>query len=88
MYRARLLLSILVLVGLAGICRAEQKEGNVVEGGKALTNGFSGGRLYMLTEGSWSKAGGIDVPAVGSAFGVNGDAADVVVVGVRLQMVF
>ena len=131
MYRARLLLSILVSVGLAGICRAEQKKGNVVEGGKALTNGFcgsrdelidkgiklnlgvtniyqqnvhggisthrragrfsgsydlelnadlqkllgvEGGRLYMLTEGSWSRAGGIDVPSAGSAFGINGDA--------------
>ena len=37
--------------------------------------GIEGGRLYMLTEGKWSKSGGIDAPSVGSAFGVNGDAA-------------
>ena len=36
--------------------------------------GIEGGRLYSLTEGSWSKAGGIDTPSVGSFFGVNGDA--------------
>lgn len=33
-----------------------------------------GARLYMLTEGVWSKSAGIDGPSVGSAFGVNGDA--------------
>ncbi|MBN1391204.1 MAG: carbohydrate porin [Sedimentisphaerales bacterium] len=37
--------------------------------------GFEGARLYMLTEGSWSKSGGIDGPSVGSAFGVNGDGS-------------
>lgn len=36
--------------------------------------GIEGGRLYMLTEGVWSKSAGIDGPSVGSAFGVNGDA--------------
>jgi porin len=35
--------------------------------------GIKGGRVYMLTEGTWSKSGGIDGPSVGSAFGVNGD---------------
>jgi len=38
--------------------------------------GIEGGRLYMLTEGVWSKSAGIDGPSVGSAFGVNGDARD------------
>jgi porin len=38
--------------------------------------GIEGGRIYMLTEGVWSKSAGIDVPSVGSAFGVNGDARD------------
>lgn len=37
--------------------------------------GIEGGRLYMLTEGKWSKSSGIDSASVGSAFGVNGDAA-------------
>jgi porin len=37
--------------------------------------GIKGGRLYMLTEGSWSKSGGIDGPSVGSVFGVNGDGS-------------
>jgi porin len=36
--------------------------------------GIKSGRLYSLTEGSWSKTGGIDTPSVGSFFGVNGDA--------------
>ena len=31
--------------------------------------------MYMLTEGSWSKYGGIDEPSVGSMFGVNGDGS-------------
>jgi porin len=35
---------------------------------------IEGGRLYMLTEGKWSKSQGINDPAVGSVFGVNGDA--------------
>jgi porin len=38
--------------------------------------GIEGGSLYMLTEGKWSKSGGIDAPSVGSVFGVNGDGAD------------
>jgi porin len=37
--------------------------------------GIAGGRLYMLTEGKWSKSGGINDPAVGSFFNVNGDSA-------------
>ncbi len=37
--------------------------------------GVTGGRLYMLTEGKWSKSGGINDPAVGSYFNVNGDGA-------------
>ncbi len=37
--------------------------------------GIEGGRLYMLTEGKWSESQGIDGPAVGSVFGVNGDGA-------------
>jgi len=37
--------------------------------------GIKGSSLYMLTEGKWSKSGGIDVPSVGSVFGVNGDGA-------------
>jgi porin len=37
--------------------------------------GVEGGRLYMLTEGKWSKSGGINDPAVGSFFNVNGDGA-------------
>ena len=37
--------------------------------------GIQGGSLYMLTEGKWSKSGGIDAPSVGSVFGVNGDGA-------------
>ena len=36
--------------------------------------GIEGGRLYMLTEGKWSKSAGINDPSVGSVFGVNGDA--------------
>jgi len=37
--------------------------------------GIEGGRLYMLTEGVWSKSAGIDTPSIGSsAFGVNADA--------------
>ncbi len=36
--------------------------------------GIEGGGLYMLTEGVWSKAAGIDQASVGSTFGVNGDA--------------
>jgi porin len=35
--------------------------------------GITGGRMYMLTEGKWSKTGGINDPAVGSIFNVNGD---------------
>ncbi len=34
--------------------------------------GIKGGRLYMLTEGSWSRRD-IDQTSVGSIFGVNGD---------------
>lgn len=37
--------------------------------------GVTGGRLYMLTEGKWSKSAGINDPAVGSYFNVNGDGA-------------
>ncbi|MBN2020405.1 MAG: carbohydrate porin [Sedimentisphaerales bacterium] len=37
--------------------------------------GIEGGRLYMLTEGKWSKSAGINGPAVGSFFNVNGDSA-------------
>jgi porin len=37
--------------------------------------GVKGGRLYMLVEGKWSKTGGINDPAVGSFFNVNGDGA-------------
>jgi len=36
---------------------------------------IEGGRLYVHSEGKWSKAQGIDEPSVGSIFGVNGDAA-------------
>lgn len=36
--------------------------------------GVEGSRMYMLTEGKWSKSAGINDPAVGSVFGVNGDA--------------
>jgi carbohydrate-selective porin OprB len=36
--------------------------------------GLSGG-IYISAEGSWSKSGGINDPAVGSYFGVNGDGA-------------
>ena len=36
---------------------------------------WTGGRLYMLSEGKWSKSGGINDPAVGSFFNVNGDGA-------------
>ncbi len=37
--------------------------------------GFEGGQLFLHAEGSWSKSQGIDTTSVGSAFGVNGDAA-------------
>jgi porin len=37
--------------------------------------GVKGGRVYMLTEGSWSKYGGIDTPSIGGMFGVNGDGS-------------
>jgi porin len=37
--------------------------------------GIEGGRLYMLTEGKWSQSAGINNPAVGSVFNVNGDGA-------------
>ena len=37
---------------------------------------IEGGRIFMLTEGVWSKSAGIDTPSVGSVFGVNGDARD------------
>ena len=37
---------------------------------------IEGGRIFMLTEGVWSKSAGIDGPSVGSVFGVNGDARD------------
>jgi len=36
--------------------------------------GIEGSKVYMLTEGVWSKSAGIDAPSVGSIFGVNGDA--------------
>lgn len=36
---------------------------------------IDGGRLYMLTEGKWSQSQGINDPAVGSFFNVNGDGA-------------
>lgn len=35
--------------------------------------GIEDGRLYLHTEGSWSKSGGINAPAVGSVFNVNED---------------
>lgn len=35
--------------------------------------GVEGARLYVHTEGRWSKSGSIDGPSVGSAFGVNAD---------------
>jgi porin len=35
--------------------------------------GVEGGRLYLHTEGSWSKSGGINAPAVGGVFKVNED---------------
>lgn len=38
-------------------------------------SGIENGRLYMLTEGKWSESGGINDPAVGSVFNVNGDGA-------------
>jgi len=37
---------------------------------------FKGGSLYIHGEGVWSKTQGIDLPAVGSFFGVNGDARE------------
>lgn len=37
--------------------------------------GFEGGYFFLHGEGSLSKSGGIDEPAVGSAFGVNADGA-------------
>ncbi len=37
--------------------------------------GIEGGRLFMLTEGSWSASGGINDPSVGSVFNVNGDGS-------------
>jgi len=37
--------------------------------------GIEGGKIFMLTEGKWSESGGINDPSVGSAFGVNSDAA-------------
>jgi len=37
--------------------------------------GFERTSLYVHAEGLWSKSGGIDTPAVGSAFGVNADGA-------------
>jgi len=36
--------------------------------------GFETGSIYMLVEGGWPDAEGIDAGAVGSAFGVNADA--------------
>ena len=36
--------------------------------------GIEGATLFVHTEGSWSKSGGIDGPSVGSVFGVNMDA--------------
>lgn len=36
--------------------------------------GLEGG-IYLSAEGSWSRSGGINDPAVGSFFGVNGDGA-------------
>ena len=37
--------------------------------------GIEGGRLYILSEGSWPDAAGINEVSVGSFFGVNDDAA-------------
>jgi porin len=37
--------------------------------------GVEGGHLYMLTEGKWSESAGINDPAIGSVFNVNGDGA-------------
>ena len=36
--------------------------------------GFETGSVYMLVEGGWPDAEGIDASSVGSAFGVNADA--------------
>jgi len=36
--------------------------------------GFETGNIYMLVEGGWPDAEGIDAASVGSAFGVNADA--------------
>ena len=36
--------------------------------------GFDSGSIYMLVEGGWPDAEGIDAASVGSAFGVNADA--------------
>lgn len=35
---------------------------------------IEGGRIYMLSEGKWSKSAGINDPSVGSFFNVNADA--------------
>ena len=37
--------------------------------------GLEGATLFMAAEGSWSKSGGIDGPAIGSFFGVNDDGS-------------
>ena len=130
MNKIRILLSAVMLLSLAGICRAEREE-NDLWNRETLTNGFfglndkladkgievdfsvtniyqqnvrggiskhrrqgrhtgsydleistdlqtllgiEGGSLYMHTEGSWSRTD-IDATSVGSAFGVNADAA-------------
>lgn len=36
--------------------------------------GLESGSIYMLVEGGWPDAEGIDAASVGSAFGVNADA--------------
>ena len=46
-----------------------------IEADLASILGMEGGSIYVLGEGSLSKAGGINDGSVGSWFGVNGDAA-------------
>ena len=54
--------------------------------------GFENGNVYMLVEGGWPDAEGIDAASVGSAFGVNADTGsnktikDAVVFGLRAQI--
>lgn len=57
----------------AGVGRQSGSYDLEVEADAEKLVGLPGGHAFMLAEGSWAAAGGLDARAVGSSFGINDD---------------